>query len=284
MDRKVKNDRVTVVVSAGNYGTPCGGNGNIITPGKAYSIITVGAVNELGTTQWNDDEIWSCQSVTDPVSFFGDRVKPEVVAPGVDIRTTITGPPWVHVAPDPGLDGTSFAAPHVTGQVSLMIARARSLRHRPEVNKAIVISSNRLIFNYDRESQGAGAIVADWADNIVAGVRGGWGEVIYDCTYSNPYLAVTLPNLLANARTRVAIVWSQHPTYVGYNSQPSADLNLEVRDPVGNVVSGFGNSHDDTYEWVEWITSNPGNYTLHIYRRYCDSVPNSLVAYAYYQQ
>lgn len=55
MDRMVKVNRVSIVVSVGNSGTPCAGNGNVGTPAKAYTIIPAGAFDDLNTTQWDED-------------------------------------------------------------------------------------------------------------------------------------------------------------------------------------------------------------------------------------
>jgi hypothetical protein len=136
---------------------------------------------------------------------------------------------------------------------------------------------------YPIQEEGAGLISASWADDVLTGTMGNWGEVSYVCASPNPFLVATMPNLSSGLRTRVAIAWGQPYGYANYYMQPSADLNLVVKDSFGAIVSSFGNSHDETYEWIEFVTSIPGNYTINIQRRYCDAVSNSVVGYAWWQ-
>jgi hypothetical protein len=81
-------------------------------PGTAYSVITVGAVHPSRGAPVGDS------------SSFGptidDRHKPEVSAPGVGI-TAANGGTTSGVAKR---DGTSMAAPHVTGAIALVLSRA----------------------------------------------------------------------------------------------------------------------------------------------------------------
>lgn len=168
-----------------------------------------------------------------------------------------------------------------------MMSRAKALKYKPETNKAIVLASSahQIFINgsYNRTLEGAGLISASWADDIANGIMGNWGEVLYDCTYPVPYQIATMPGLQSGLRTRVSIAWGQPNQYANYLLQPSANLVMEVRDPSGNLVSLFGNSHDDTYQWIEFVTAIPGDYTINVNRRYCDSIPNGVVGYAYWQ-
>ncbi len=72
----VGND--TIVKSAGNNGI------TVTSPGMAWNIITVGAIDAKSDPDWANDIMWPDSSWKNFTG--GDRKKPEVVAPGASIR------------------------------------------------------------------------------------------------------------------------------------------------------------------------------------------------------
>jgi serine protease AprX len=128
---------IIVVAAAGNNGylyfmTPTGiaeegyRSISITDPGNAEGVITVGATHRE-------------RAHTYGVSYFssrgptGDgRFKPDLVAPGEKIVSTIPN------AESKRLDGTSMAAPHVSGAAALLIARYQELVGRPSKVKEIL--------------------------------------------------------------------------------------------------------------------------------------------------
>ena len=136
---RLVNSGVVVVAAAGNRGyqnfeTKEGlyesyAAFSITDPGNADGVITVGATHRFWPHTYG-------------VSFFssrgptGDgRIKPDLVAPGERIRAPLPGHQWGD------LDGTSMAAPHVSGAAAMLMARYSELIGQPRRIKQILCES-----------------------------------------------------------------------------------------------------------------------------------------------
>ncbi len=155
-DRLVWNGTV-VVAAAGNSGFDesdfLSGLGigyrdiSITDPGNANEVITVGSTH-------------FCEPHTYGVSYFsgrgptGDgRMKPDIVAPGHKIYSTVPGDEMAV------LDGTSMAAPHISGVCALIMGRHTELMGEPERIKKILMNTATDL-GRERHFQGAGLVDA----------------------------------------------------------------------------------------------------------------------------
>ena len=135
------NAGIVVVAAAGNSGTD--GSETISAPGCAIESICVGATTK-------DDEI-AYFSSRGPVRWdTNEMVKPDVVAPGVNINST-----YLNNGSYSNAQGTSFSAPFVSGAAALL------LQAHPEWEPADVknaIKESAIDLGYDENIQGAGRI------------------------------------------------------------------------------------------------------------------------------
>lgn len=148
---------VVVVAAAGNRGFErvLTGSGeidayraiSITDPGNAEGVITVGATHRF-------------QPHTYGVSYFssrgptGDgRLKPDVLAPGERVYSTIIDNKYG------AKDGTSMAAPHVSGVAAMLMARHREFLGQPERIKRIIMKTATDL-GRERYFQGSGMVDA----------------------------------------------------------------------------------------------------------------------------
>jgi serine protease AprX len=118
---------------------------SITDPGNADGVITVGATHRFWPHTYG-------------VSFFssrgptGDgRMKPDLVAPGERIQSCLPGQGWGE------LDGTSMAAPHVSGAAAMLMGRYSELVGQPRRIKKLLCESATDL-NRDRTFQGRGML------------------------------------------------------------------------------------------------------------------------------
>jgi len=110
--RALRGAGVFVVASAGNDGSDCA---TINAPISLYDeVFTVGAIDET-------EDVAPFSSRGPVVADDSGRTKPDVVAPGVGVLSTMPGGTYGYN------DGTSMAGPHVAGVVALIWSATPSL-------------------------------------------------------------------------------------------------------------------------------------------------------------
>jgi serine protease AprX len=154
---------ITVVAAAGNMGTAS--NAVSYAPGNDPYVITVGAVDDQGTSDNSDDAIasWSSRGTTQD-----GFAKPDVVAPGAHIVTTLApNSDFANLCPTCvvggayfQVSGTSLAAPIVAGVAADLLAAHPDWT--PSMVKGALVNTGTQLADGSAEVN-AGA--ANWADS-----------------------------------------------------------------------------------------------------------------------
>jgi serine protease AprX len=167
---KAWDSGVTVVVAASNRGPDAG---TISKPGDDPLVVTVGAVDDMGTPALADDELPDFSS-HGPTAADG-LAKPDVVAPGahlVSLRAPGSAidtqfPTYVDGSYRKG-SGTSMATGVVSGSVALMLQANSALT--PDRIKYALRATARSAASNDLMAVGAGVVDAYGAPRAPAGV------------------------------------------------------------------------------------------------------------------
>ncbi len=287
-DHYARNGNDTIVVAAGNFNT---GTTYVSSPGLGWNVITVGAFDNLENSDWSDDVMWSESKWRNPPDT--DREKPEVVAPGVDIKAI-------------GIDngeiqgsGTSASAPQVAGLAALLINRDINLDYWPESLKAIIMAS--ATHNIDGPTgiptgqdlkDGTGGINAILADTIAQAhntsattsctVSCWWGTSIGNETnlpiggYLYRYFTAEKGDFM-----RIAISWWSNASCPDANNcgydRLDTNLNLGAQFSNGTWVPGaWSASFDNNYELIEFVAPESGTYRIAVHKASASETSNSL--------
>jgi serine protease AprX len=153
--QNVRAAGIVTVHSAGNDGPSCS---TVINPSAIYDeSFSVGATNST-------DNIASTSS-RGPVTVDGsNRLKPDISAPGVDIRSSTRDGGY-----QGGWNGTSMAGPHVAGLVALLISANPDLAGNADTIEEIIEQTAFPLTS----SQGCGGIGPSEVPNNVFG----WGRI-----------------------------------------------------------------------------------------------------------
>jgi hypothetical protein len=103
---EVYNNGTVIIVAAGN-GSTCGGASNLVYPAAHNHVIAISSVGPLDNHE---------RTIGDPASTHQHNSSVDLCAPGYDVALTVAAG-WYLTG-----NGTSFAAPYVSGTVALMLA------------------------------------------------------------------------------------------------------------------------------------------------------------------
>ncbi|HYI12040.1 MAG TPA: S8 family serine peptidase [Thermoanaerobaculia bacterium] len=174
----------------------CIANGNtasygyVLSPAFAPSAISVGAAMRDGTV--------AAFSTRGPSYDYG--IKPEVIAPGVDILSTVPGNKTMLAS------GTSMAAPYVAGIAALV--KAQHPGWSPAELKAAVVSTARAV-NEEVMVAGAGSVdvaAAAAVDTLASSAVLNFGQDVAKLEVWTSTRSVTLRNLSASQQVLTANV------------------------------------------------------------------------------
>lgn len=276
VDRTVYNTGRTIIPAVSNF---CANR--MGSPEIAFNALAVGSFSDRNTLGFGDD-VHSCDAALpatdrhsaflDPISPSGDREEPDIVAPGHLINTTNSAGGFSNA------NGTSFAAPHVTGGTGLLTHRRPTLNDQAEEVRAIMMASAR--HNIEgatklSERDGAGAIMLAAADRVELNAQS-----LFFVTPGGPEGFPITSSFTATAgqRVRVVIAWSHKSPGGDTLTRPTTDLDLSVNRPDGMFIDGSF-SFDNSYEIAEFIAPVTGTYTARI-SNFRSSAGNEFIGWA----
>ena len=265
-DWAVRNLAATLVIAAGNTTGICPGFPNdwkVSAPGLAWGVITVGSQFDNNNGFWSGDGMSGFSRYVNP-DFATGMEKPEVVSVGENVRTTDDS--FDDGLTPGGVNGTSFAAPSVAGQVVQMLSRKPGQNFWPEANKAAVLVSayHDIVGGLgDKSQDGVGAVVMNNSDDTYRNNRFVNDSVDAAAAVGTFVKTYTIP-LTVNQRVRVAIAWDSQSTGGSGTNQLGADLDLYVYRPDGTTLVSNSLSIDNAWEMVEFTAPVTGNFVVKV--------------------
>lgn len=206
LDMLIKNNKVTIVTATGN-----GGN-YVSEQSLSAGVIAVGTVSSFGTSN-SATNAYIRELHSDDGENGGQINKPDVCAPREVTIYNITS------------EGTSFAAPHVTGSVVQMISRNSALADKPTAIKAAIMASAvySASDHYDdiygtlcSNNYGAGVVDAGFCYDVAR--NGRW--TYFDIAYSTTSVTYNVYRDTTATPFRIACTWEVFP-----NSYVDSDGN-----------------------------------------------------------
>jgi serine protease AprX len=132
---------INFVASTGNEGPGCRTVGILGPPPQFNESYSVGA------TDINNN--LASFSSRGPASFMGERIKPDIVAPGVNVRSSYPTNTYAN------LSGTSMASPHIAGVIALIYDAKPNLIGNVNATERLINRTARHVNSSECESNGS---------------------------------------------------------------------------------------------------------------------------------
>ena len=149
---------IMMVASAGNSGPSCG---SISDPPPIYdSVYTVGSTTSTDSMSSFSSRGPASANQGDPT-----LIKPDIVAPGSNIRSSVPGGGY-----EGGWSGTSMAGPHIAGAVAVLWSARPDLKNHPELTETVLNGAAKRLTS----------VVEGCGGNYVTGPNNTWGYGLVD--------------------------------------------------------------------------------------------------------
>ena len=262
IDHIAYNHSVHIIVASGNHG-----QNKVALPAMAYNAITVGAVDDKNTTEYNDDVHWILEGNipgTNLESAYNTieehPYKPDICSYGGNILISS-----ISTNPENAFSGTSFAAPQIAGMVATLCSLEPELLTLMDLTKAILTCSTlKSIHNYNTEDTGYLQYGAGIANALNA------TYLLNTGTYTSGHISSTesmdafslgtfqkgeTVTVSLNFLKRTMFSGESHGNFAPEIDTPLPDLDIYI---VPRVQMGVATFDKELY-------ANPNNYT-YIYR------------------
>lgn len=261
-----------VVISAGNSGR---GEAyyTIGSPGSTPSALTVGATNK-------EDVIadFSSRGFSMYTNYTIAGIKPDVVAPGVSINSTVPTGNCNHCTPSgyKSLSGTSMSAPHISGVVALL-KQAHPDWNATELKSAV--SNPSIDLGYDANTQGSGRVDVMKSynlsgiiipNNVFLGLDQQEEGTTWNSTKQleirnmQPYTISFSLNISFNETTNISVALNNYSITLGGNDSAFFNLTMEVNNSgipmeiyYGDIIINSSDGRNSTVPFASYIAISP---------------------------
>ena len=282
---------------------------SIDTPGCSHNTITVGGIDSTDTVF----EMYK-KSARGPVTDTQPRLKPDLVAPAVEIQTLS----FTHNSTTDERDGTSYAAPQVSATAALLLQAKPDLTP-VETKSAILLGADwkapipctsvqfEINNTNDNCSYARQPTDPDEANNAASlGILNNVGFGILNVNQTLEYTSERTPSHnhvmgdYLDTRTtskkytfsvtdtsepvKIILTWFAHPhgsiteQVTQSKTVPVADLGFTIKPPKGSTINA--NSKHQTNEFAVFMPSVTGTYTITVTGSGLDKINKPVQNYA----